>query len=152
MNPDGLNFNNFPGNIEFYTTRINYPSDGVCGNDDASTADLPSGEYNDPYNAPYQGAVFGPDNPSTPSPHSEGNLNDTWEKRLHMHGFARLNIGNKWYRISGWYLWKTHFKFKKQNENESTWGLDFNNDGDTLDIVPIWRDNGSSIALDNSGF
>ncbi len=148
LNPDGLNFNNYPGDIEFYTSRLNYPSDDVCGNDDGTTSD----ENNDPYNAPHQGSVFGEDEPSTASPHSEGNLNNTWEKRLHMRGFARLEICGTWYRISDWYLWKTHFKFKKQNESEATWGLDFNDDGDTNDTVPIWRDDGSSIALDNNGF
>ncbi|MHC4475352.1 MAG: hypothetical protein ACYTEL_06895 [Planctomycetota bacterium] len=66
--------------------------------------------------------------------------------------FARLNIGGTWYGISGWYLWKVHFKFKKQNESESAYGLDFNNDGDTNDTVPIWRNDGSFMGLDNSGF
>jgi len=69
-----------------------------------------------------------------------------------MRGFARLNIGNKWYPISPSYLWKTHLKFRKQNENEATWNLDFNGDGDMLDTVPVWRNDGSSIALDNNGF
>ena len=149
LNPNNLNFNNFPGSIELYTTRVNYPSDDVCGNDDMTVGDP---EDNDPYNAPNTGCVFGPDLPSTPSINSEGNLNDTWEKRLHMQGFARIELNGKWYNISGPYLWKVHFKFKKQNESEATWNKDFNGDGDKLDTVPIWMDNGSSIALDNSGF
>lgn len=152
LNPDGLNFSNFPGSINFYTTYPNYPSDPTCGNDDLSTADLPSGEDNDPYNAAYIGAVYGPDEAGQPAPHAEGNLGDTFEIRCHFDAFARVLLGSKWYRISGGDPWRIHFKFKKQNESEAIWGLDFNGDGDTSDIVAIWRNDGSSIAQDNAGF
>ena len=64
----------------------------------------------------------------------------------------RLNIGGSWYVISDWYLWKIHWKFKKRNETESVWNLDFNNDGDKLDVVAVWRNFGSFTALDNNGF
>jgi len=146
LNPDSLSF---PGDAKYWTTYLNYPSDGVCGNDDAGTGDP---ENNDPYNTPYQGAVYSYDYPSRYQYHSEGALNNTFEVRIHMQAFARLNLGSTWYRISGWYLWKTHLKFKKQNESEATWNMDFNVDGDMLDTVPVWRDNGSFIALDNNGF
>ncbi len=148
LNPDGLDFTRWPGDIKYYTTYANYPSDGVCGNDDQATAD----EDNDPYNAPDQGKLVGEDEPAQPAPHSEGDLDNTCEFRCHFRGFARLELGSNWYRISEWYLWRVHLKFRKQNESEATWGLDFNGDGDTSDTVPIWRDNGSSQALDNSGF
>lgn len=73
---------------------------------------------------------------------------------MHMRAFARLNIGNKWYLISDLNdgLWKTHLKFKKQNESEATWDMDFNGDGDKLDTVPVWRDNGSFNGDDNEDF
>jgi hypothetical protein len=148
VNPDSIVFDPALHDITKYTTYLNYPSDDVCGNDDKTADD----EYNDPYTVPYAGAVCGEDAPQRTPYHSEGNLNNTFEIRNHMRAFARLNIGGKWYRISDWYLWKVHFKFKKQNESEATWGLDFNGDGDQLDTVPVWRDNGSFIALDNSGF
>ncbi len=147
LNPDNINFSAHP-DITKYTTYLNYPSDGVCGNDDVGTAD----EDNDPYSAPNAGAVYGIDNPKRSPYHSEGNLNNTFEIRNHMRAFARLELGGTWYRISDWYLWKTHFKFKKQNESEATWNKDFNGDGDKFDIVPVWRDNGSFIGLNNSGF
>jgi len=65
---------------------------------------------------------------------------------------SRLELYGASYRISQWYPWRADFKFKKQNESEAVWDLDFNGDGDKIDRVPIWRDNGSGIAVDNSGF
>jgi len=35
---------------------------------------------------------------------------------------------------------------------EAAWDLDFNDDGDKLDTVPVWRNNGSFNALDNDDF
>jgi len=55
-------------------------------------------------------------------------------------------------RVSDWYLWRIHLKFRKQNESESTWNKDFNADADTQDTVPVWRNDGSFIATDNEGF
>jgi len=127
---------------------LNYPSDDVCGNDDEGVVD----EDNDPYNAPFQGNVYGQDNSLRCPYHSEGNTGNTFEYRAHFRGFARLQLDGTWYKISDWYLWRTHFKFNKQNESEATWNLDFNGDGDKLDTVAVWRNNGSSIALDNDGF
>jgi len=147
LNPNSLNFNNF-GDIKYYTTYVNYPSDDACGNDDEGAGD----EDNDPYSAPHQGAVFGYDDPNYPAPHSEGSIDNTFEIRNHFRGFARLQLGTTWYRISDWYLWRSHFKFKKQNESEAAWNLDFNQDGDKLDNVPVWRNDGSSTATDNNGF
>jgi hypothetical protein len=59
---------------------------------------------------------------------AEGN---TFEVHWHMRSFARLLLGNNWYRISDWTLWKVHFKFKKQT---------------------VWRDNGTFISMDNDDF
>jgi hypothetical protein len=148
INPDSIVFNPALHDITKYTSYLNYPTDVVCGNDDKGISD----EDNNPYSAPYAGAVWGYDNPSRTPYNSEGNVNNTFEIRNHMCAFARLELGGTWYEISDPYLWKTHFKFKKQNESEATWGLDFNNDGDTSDTVPIWRDDNSFIGLDNGGF
>jgi hypothetical protein len=111
-----------------------------------------STEDNDPYSSPAKGSLVGTDSPARGPFHSEGNLGDTFEIRIHMRGFARLQLVTKWYRISDWCLWRAHLLFKKQNESEAQWGLDFNGDGDLLDTVPVWRDNGSTIATDNNGF
>lgn len=148
LNPNSINFSVLH-DIEKYTSRLNYPSLATCGNDDQGTSDP---EYNVPYSTPYKGSVYGYDCPSRSPFHSEGSLNDTFEIRMHMRAFARLELEGKWYRISGDDLWKTHLKFKKQNESEATWNKDFNGDGDKLDTVPIWRNNGSSIAENNDNF
>jgi len=150
LNPDELDLGKVvsPYFPQYYTSYLNYPSDDTCGNDDPGTID----EDNDPYTEPHKGCVWSIDNPHQNSRHLEGEVGNTWEKRVHFRAFARLNIGGSWYRISDWYLWKVHLKFKKQNESEATWNLDFNGDGDKLDIVPIWRNDGSFNALDNNDF
>ena len=153
LNPDGLDLSKVINwFFYFYTSYPNYPTDDVCGNDDMVV--VTGWEDNDPYAEPYTKCVWFADNPSQNSRHrvGEGDVGDTWEKRIHFRSFARLNIGGRWYRISDWYLWKMHCKFKMQNESEAEWDLDFNDDGDKLDTVPIWRDNGSFNALDNDDF
>ena len=151
INPNNINFDlmHAPA-YSYYAHKPDYPTNDACGNDDVGTGDP---EDNDPYNAPYAGAIHGPDNPTRGPFHSEGALGDTFEIRQQFRGFARVELNGTWYRISDWFLWRIHFKCKKQNENEKTWNLNFNGDGTIDDVnVPVWRDDGSSIAKDNAGF
>ena len=37
-------------------------------------------------------------------------------------------------------------------KGEAAWNIDFNGDGDKNDFVPIWRNNGSDTADNNSGW
>jgi len=104
----------------------NYPSNVLIGNDDTHTGD----EDNDPYNNPNVGKLIGSDTPSNPMRHSTGSDNDTYEERYHFGEFARLELGSKWYRISDFINWRTHFKYKRVNGQ--------------------WTDDGSSAAADNS--
>jgi len=105
-----------------------YPTDDVIGNDDSHPGD----EDNDPYNAPDKGILRGSDDPTTSMIHSTGSNNDTFERRYHFREFARLKLGNKWYRISSFVLWKAHYKYKR--------------------VSGQWTDNGSFGAANNSGW
>jgi hypothetical protein len=110
-----------------YLNWINYPSNEVCGNDDMSAED----EDNDPYNDPHFLDLWGFDCPDVTAMNAWGAEGNTFEVHWHMRSFARLLLGNNWYRISDWTLWKVHFKFKKQT---------------------VWRDNGTFISMDNDDF
>jgi hypothetical protein len=104
-----------------------YPSDGVEGNDDTTDA---TDEINDPYGN--SGKLIAADNPGIGIAHSAGSDNDTYELRLHFREFARLEIAGTWYRISDYFLWKYHIKFKK--------------------VAGKWINDGSAITNDNEGF
>jgi hypothetical protein len=147
----------FAGYEEWFANYPNYPSDEVCGNDDRTVDD----EDNDAYTDPHFGDVWGEDAPWRPAWHSYINSSaspnwglegDTFEVHMHMRSFARLLLGNKWYRISDWTLWRVHFKFIKKMEYEATWTKDFNGDGDYNDSWPVWRDNGTFISMGNDDF
>jgi hypothetical protein len=103
-----------------------YPSDGVEGNDDTSVID----EINDPY--ANSGKLIGLDTPGVGIAHSAGANNDTFEWRLHFREFTRLEIGGTWYRISDYFPWRIHLKFKK--------------------VSGKWVNDGSNQAKDNNGF
>lgn len=105
---------------------ISYPADDVEGNDDRGTGD----ENNDPYTN--GGVLSGFDRPQTAVVHSAGAEDDTYEVRFHFREFTRLEIEGTWYRISDFYLWRIHMKFRK--------------------VGGLWINDGSTTALDNSGF
>jgi len=147
INPGNIPLAAIGGNPSFSTTFPNYPSaadgDGhpggagaidpdlvpIVGNDDAGTGDP---EDNDPYTDPNKGKLTGTDQPTRVMPHTAGKDGDTVEWRLHFLEFTRLEIGGKWFRISDDFPWRTHLKMKK--------------------VAGKWIDNGSTKALDNSGF
>jgi hypothetical protein len=99
----------------------------VEGNDDTTDA---TDEINDPYGN--SGKLIAADNPGIGIAHSAGSDNDTYELRLHFREFARLEIAGTWYRISDYFLWKYHIKFKK--------------------VAGKWINDGSAITNDNEGF
>ena len=147
INPSGIPLSDIPGDPSFHTTYPDYPNttdgDGrpggagaisadmvpLVGNDDASTLDP---EDNDPYTAPNKGKLTGEDKPNRVMLHSKGANGDTVEWRLHFIEFTRLDIGGTWYRISDDFPWRLHFKMKKDSGK--------------------WTNDGSSKALNNSGF
>lgn len=153
INPSNIPLADIPGDASFHTTFPNYPSaadgDGrpggagaidaslvpLVGNDDAGV--LFQGD-NDPYSDPDKGKLTGADTPNRIMLHAKGNNGDTVEWRLHFIEFTRLEIGETWYRISDDSddsddsLWRLHFKMKK--------------------VADKWTNDGSSKALNNTGF
>ena len=132
----------------WYTGVLNYPVNDVVGNDDTGTGD----EDNDPYTAPELKKLESIDQPVSGARHSSANLNDTLELRVHFREFTRLELDSKWYRISDFFEWRFHQHLKKVNISEAEVGVDLNSDGDTLDTVPGWRDNGSFLDTSNNGW
>ncbi|MDD5486485.1 MAG: hypothetical protein PHW65_02900 [Dehalococcoidales bacterium] len=145
INPDSLPFPFDTNNpVSLFTTYTNFPSDPVVGNDDI---DIVS-EDNNPYADPAKRKLTDYDCPAATPLHSIGSVNDTFEIRFHAREFSRLQLVDKWYKISDYLLWKIHWKFKKASEAVDD--KDYNEDGDKLDEV--WIDNGSFIATDNNDF
>ncbi|NJK91146.1 MAG: hypothetical protein HC904_04505 [Blastochloris sp.] len=114
---------------------VSFPSDDRIGNDDTT----PSDEENNPYAASTKshnnhgiGEITSTDAPNHLLRHSTGSDGQTFELRYHFGEFARVMIGNRWYRCSDFFDWRAHFKLKRQ--------------------TGTWVDDGSSVALDNSGF
>jgi hypothetical protein len=107
----------------------------VVGNDDATAND----EINQPYTehvfpafTVQVGELFSIDAPRNVILNTVGDNGDTVEYRMHFREFARLKIGDHWCRISDYYPWRAHHKFRKQGGN--------------------WIDAGSDQATDNAGF
>ncbi len=134
INPANLDF--IVGR-RFYVSQEAYPNDETCGNVGNDDPDILSGEEdNDPYTSPWPYRVTGWDSPMYTPLQAVGQTGDTFEVRAHFRSFARVNIGDSWYRISDWYLWRVHFRFEKRDINGES----------------VWKDNGSVEALDNEGF
>ena len=72
----------------------------------------------------------------------------TIEVRTHFREFARLELAPMWLRISDYYNWKVHFKFKLYSEAVSN--NDLNYDGDKDDSV--WLNDGSVIETNHNGW
>jgi hypothetical protein len=106
------------------TIPENYPSDPAEGNDDTTTGD----EKNDPYNN--AGQLTSEDTVRASMLTSTGSDGDTFARKYQYTEFVRLNIGDKWYRVSDGKLWKIHYNFRKAGG--------------------IWQDDGSIIQENNS--
>ncbi len=102
----------------------------AVGNDDKSTND----ETNDPYSNP--GKLIGHDNVSRYLPHVPNKKCLTAKVQLHLQfrEFTRLEIGDKWYRISDYYNWRVFLKYKPKFVNPNT----------------IWEDDGSVIETNHN--
>jgi hypothetical protein len=103
-----------------------YPINDVEGNDDRATGD----ETNNPYAT--GGVLTGVDSPGMGIDNAAGADGNTWERRLHFREFTRVELAGTWHRISDFFPWRLHVKFKKSGGK--------------------WLDNNTNKALDNSGF
>jgi hypothetical protein len=111
-----------------------YPDDDAEGNDDIHVGD----EDNNPYPNPDGTArrrpggpvvnpayVWSSDRPRLELEHAWGESGSTVERRLHFREFTRLELGGKWFRVSDFFLWRFHVKFRHnatrwQNDNSVT--------------------------------
>lgn len=103
-----------------------FPVSDIEGNDDRT----PNEENNDPYTN--GGKLNGVDSPGMGIANSGGADGNTWERRLHFREFARLELAGTWHRISDFFPWRIHVKFRKAGGK--------------------WLDNGTNKATDNAGF
>ncbi len=149
-----INPNNIDLDKEIYKDEIfhipmwkNYLSwpDGVIGNDDTDDENTNDEFYDKLFTA---GKIRDTDDPRAAISNDDGAVGDTVELRRHWREFARLEIGGTWYRISDFYFWRQHAKFKKVSEAADN--KDHDGDGDKTGQV--WIDNGSDHALDNAGW
>jgi hypothetical protein len=106
---------------------LNYPIDEVMGNDDSSVA--PS-EDNGVENS--GGFMSDLDVPRRNMVDSFGIDGDLVVWKLQFREFTRLQIGQKWYRLSPYQLWRIHIQLQKVNGQ--------------------WQDALSDIAKDNALF
>jgi len=108
-----------------------YPVNDVEGNDDRATGDeFDNGDTDNPYVS--GGVLHGSDSPGMGIDNNAGKDGDTWERRLHFREFARLELDGTWHRISDFFPWRIHVKFRKAGGK--------------------WIDDGTDKALDNAGF
>ena len=114
---------------------VAFPGDDRAGNDDTSTGDESNNPYSassSPHNTHAIGEISSTDAPNHLLRHSTGSDGDTFELRYHFGEFARVLLADQWYRCSDFFDWRAHFKIKRQ--------------------AGQWVNDGSSVALDNSGF
>jgi hypothetical protein len=111
-----------------------YPDDDVEGNDDIHVGD----EDNNPYpnrDGRYPRRPGGPavnpaylwssDRPRLELRNAWGAPGDAVERRLHFREFTRVELAGKWFRVSDFFPWRFHMKFRRaaagwQNDNSIT--------------------------------
>ncbi|HKU97778.1 MAG TPA: hypothetical protein VJR58_20985 [Vineibacter sp.] len=103
-----------------------FPTNDVEGNDDRSVGD----ENNNPYTN--GGILNGFDSPAVGIAHSAASNNDTFEWRMHFREFARVELAGTWVRISDFFPWRIHLRFKKTGGK--------------------WVNDSTAKATDNAGF
>ena len=124
-----LNPNNLPNSAFAQPAPVAvaaFPVNDVEGNDDRSVGD----ENNDPYTN--GGRLDGYDSPLMGIANAAGADGNTWERRLHFREFARVELAGTWHRISEFFPWRIHVKFRKAGGK--------------------WVNDGTSKATDNAGF
>src|SRR5882724_43241 len=144
--PNGWSDLRFLPPPSIYGDVNDYPANPVEGNDDAQTGD----EDDDPYNAPNLGKLTSEDNPVSGVSNLAGQLGDVIVLNIQFREFCRLNIGDRWYLISDYFPWRFKQQFRRITTLESTVGIDLNGDGDLLDTVPAWRNDGSAKETNNN--
>jgi hypothetical protein len=124
LNPAGISADNF---LQPPAVNIpSYPANDVEGNDDRT----PNEETNDPY--ANGGVLNGFDSPNDGVAHAGGADGDTYEYRLHFREFTRVELDGVWHRVSDFFPWRIHIKFRK--------------------VRGKWVDDSTEKATDNSGF
>lgn len=91
---------------------VDFPSNDVVGNDDTAYAD----EANDPYSGTDVdvGNVASLDRPSLAMPYAGASEGNTLNQKLLFGEFLRLEIADKWYRVSDFLQWKMIMSVKFQ--------------------------------------
>ena len=138
------NPNNIPLNglarPDLWLDAQNYPSNPVVGNDDQNVKD----EFLDPYSTNTLGKLEMHDLPGLTLKSDRGNIGDTLEVQWQFKDFARVLIGNNWYKISDDFLWRVDFKWIKVAPPPQPPPSSFHQDH--------FENNGSLRALDNNGW
>jgi hypothetical protein len=114
---------------------VDFPIDDRTGNDDTHSGDESTNPYAvsaEPDLSHGTGEITSDDPTNMFIRDSTGADGDTFEWRLQFGEFARVAIGDKWYRCSDFLNWKAHLKFKR--------------------VGGFWDDDGSIVAQDNAGF
>jgi hypothetical protein len=144
--PDTIASMNAQGFGDLMVLYTNFPSDPLAGNDDKGVGD----EDDDPYTAGLAGVgnIQSGDAPGRQILHSDGDVGDTFELRLHFREFARVLLDDKWYPISGFSLWKIHMRAKKKDEAADN--TDYDKDGKK--DKKMWADDGTVLEQNNNGF
>ncbi|HJQ55673.1 MAG TPA: hypothetical protein VJ890_02125, partial [Vineibacter sp.] len=103
-----------------------FPASDIEGNDDRT----PNEETNNPY--ANGGMLTGVDTPGMGIANGGGADGNTWERRLHFREFARVELAGTWHRISDFFPWRIHVRFRKAGGK--------------------WLDDGTNKATNNAGF
>jgi len=117
----------------------------AMGNDDIAVSD----EINEPYSGSTNGKLYGSDRPSRTVPFiNSWNRNDDGhilKMEFYFMEFTRLQVGNRWYRISRHYPWWETLEFLSYSEKRLH--QDLNGDGDMKDL--IFKNYGSEIKANS---
>jgi hypothetical protein len=126
---------------------MNYPTDPIVGNDDASAAD----EDNNPYDPAHLGKIMVTDHvireSATSMPMEDGYVGDFYTSKVWFKDFARLRLGGTWYLVSDPLLWRVEFHYKKKIVDEALWGDLDGNPGNNLTVTEA--DMGRDVNGDN---
>ncbi len=140
----------FDGQPQASHVVVDYPKADNIGNDDTHTGD----EHNNPYVANPQftgsevGKIVSHDTPNMSIFAQTGGLGDTLEYKLHYKEFLRLNIGDKWFRVSDFVEWKSDYKFKREHTiitTEFDMIVDTKAKGDDVQLIEVGVNTGEAF-------
>lgn len=107
----------------------------AVGNDDTLSPSHANGaaiQSNNPYVTSGKVGMWNQDRPELPLRNDVGYDGNVIEQRVHFGEFARLQLGNRWQRISEFFPWRIHFRLRRNHGQ--------------------WEDHGSGFSFDNNGF